>query len=80
MTWRCLAVERPKPIRPVVGTGAAGIKRTGSLDTIAVPYLTGQWPRGDYQLQHPTGPDYLDKTTQVRVSEVFSVSTGSTGR
>ena len=59
------AVERPKPIRP--SPGPAGIKRTSSLDTIAVPYLTGQWPRGDYQTQLPVGPDYLDKTTQVGV-------------
>ncbi len=57
-----LAVERPKPIRPNVG---AGIKRTNSLDTIAVPYLTGQWPRGDYQFQPPAGPQHTDKTTQV---------------
>ncbi|XP_074659168.1 protein FAM117B-like isoform X2 [Tubulanus polymorphus] len=35
-----IKVERPKPLR----SSPSNIKRTGSLDAIAGPYLTGQWP------------------------------------
>ncbi|XP_022107647.1 protein FAM117B-like isoform X2 [Acanthaster planci] len=34
-------VERPKAVR------ASPIRRTNSLDTIAVPYLSGYWPRSE---------------------------------
>ena len=61
----CVAAEKFRPIRP-----GPHIKRTGSLDTVVVPYLKGEWPRtADFQAIPPHSTNdtcsYLDKATQV---------------
>lgn len=55
-------IERPKPVRLQTspGTGSSAIRRTGSLDTIAGQYITGQWPR----FQSTTSSFVADKWTQ----------------
>uniref|UniRef100_H2ZIW7 Uncharacterized protein n=1 Tax=Ciona savignyi TaxID=51511 RepID=H2ZIW7_CIOSA len=40
------------------------IRRTASLDTIAGPYLTGQWPRDFVPIQQHAGQLVCNKTTQ----------------
>ncbi|XP_064647519.1 protein FAM117B-like isoform X2 [Lineus longissimus] len=52
-----IKVERPKAIR---SSPSPAIRRTGSLDAIAGPYLTGQWPRESMFSQ----PGMTDKSTQ----------------
>ncbi|CAH1789271.1 unnamed protein product [Owenia fusiformis] len=56
-------VERPKPVRL---SPSGGIRRTGSLDTIAGPYLTGQWPRDrrEVNVSHSVPEQPADKSTQ----------------
>ena len=56
-------VEHPKPVRLSPSSTA---KRTGSLDTIAGPYLTGHWPRCDVTVCNPLlAAQPQDKATQV---------------
>jgi len=56
------------------------IRRTSSLDTIAGPYLTGQWPRdGASYLQHCHNPFMKDKCTQVDHNILLSLTCKAVG-
>ena len=68
-------VEHPKPVRLSPSSTA---KRTGSLDTIAGPYLTGHWPRCDVTVCNPLlAAQPQDKATQVSRSEGTGIITPS---
>ncbi|XP_033639997.1 protein FAM117B-like isoform X1 [Asterias rubens] len=62
-------VEKPKAVR------ASPIRRTNSLDTIAVPYLSGYWPRSETVNSSSTTsttshePNQKDQSTQTEESD-----------
>ncbi|XP_072179090.1 protein FAM117B-like [Diadema setosum] len=56
-------VEKPKAVR---ASPAPQIRRTSSLDTIAVPYLAGHWPRSETFTSYTGlyGPNQKHQSTQ----------------
>ncbi|XP_074824049.1 protein FAM117B isoform X2 [Natator depressus] len=72
--WRAEEIDKS---RPPSSSPSSIIRRTSSLDTLAAPYLAGQWPRDNHGLAAPCMRDKATQTESAWAEEYLEKKKGS---